>query len=205
MIKHILKFVLFLLPSTLNAQAELDSILHPEIWLMSKFQQLSHQEMIQRFPFFLELNPSIAFTVPCLPPVDYWEGNRISSGFGWRRHPIAGKYKHHSGIDIAGNHQYIRTTATGFVEQIGQDNALGLYIIVNHGNSYQTIYGHLASIYVKKNQFVLIGAQIGILGSTGRSTGKHLHYAIKKNGIYVDPAEYLTLGIRFLDGYFQKK
>ena len=205
MIKHILKFVLFLLPSTLNAQAELDSILHPEIWLMSKFQQLSHQEMIQRFPFFLELNPSIAFTVPCLPPVDYWEGNRISSGFGWRRHPIAGKYKHHSGIDIAGNHQYIRTTATGFVEQIGQDNALGLYIIVNHGNSYQTIYGHLASIYVKKNQFVLIGAQIGILGNTGRSTGKHLHYAIKKNGIYVDPAEYLTLGIRFLDGYFQKK
>lgn len=205
MIKHILKFILFLLPSTLNAQAELDSILHPEIWLMSKFQQLSHQEMIQRFPFFLELNPSIAFTVPCLPPVDYWEGNRISSGFGWRRHPIAGKYKHHSGIDIAGNHQYIRTTATGFVEQIGQDNALGLYIIVNHGNSYQTIYGHLASIYVKKNQFVLIGAQIGILGNTGRSTGKHLHYAIKKNGIYVDPAEYLTLGIRFLDGYFQKK
>ena len=205
MIKHILKFILFLLPSTLNAQAELDSILHPEIWLMSKFQQLSHQEMIQRFPFFLELNPSIAFTVPCLPPVDYWEGNRISSGFGWRRHPIAGKYKHHNGIDIAGNHQYIRTTATGFVEQIGQDNALGLYIIVNHGNSYQTIYGHLASIYVKKNQFVLIGAQIGILGNTGRSTGKHLHYAIKKNGIYVDPAEYLTLGIRFLDGYFQKK
>ena len=88
---------------------------------------------------------------------------------------------------------------------MGYDNALGLFVIVNHGNSYQTIYGHLADIKVKKNQFLNIGEKIGILGNTGHSTGKHLHYAIKKNSIYVNPAENLTLGIRFLEGYLHKQ
>jgi murein DD-endopeptidase MepM/ murein hydrolase activator NlpD len=204
MIKYILKILLFLFPLITNAQIVLDSILRPERWLVSKFQRLSHPEIIQQFSLFFELNPGITFTVPCLPPVGFWEGNRISSGFGWRKHPLKGKLKHHSGIDIAGNYQCVRTTATGIVEQVGYDNALGLFVIVNHGNSYQTVYGHLANIQVKKNQFLQIGEQIGILGNTGHSTGKHLHYAIKKNGIYVNPADYLTLGIQFLETYFQK-
>ena len=204
MIKYILKIILFLFPIITNAQAVLDSILHSERSLMSELQRLSHAEIIRQFPYFFESNPVVAFTIPCLPPVGFWEGNRISSGFGWRKHPLKGKFQHHSGIDIAGNYQYVRTTATGLVEQVGYDNALGLFVIVNHGNSYQTIYGHLADIQVKKNHFLQIGEKIGILGSTGHSTGKHLHYAVKKNGIYVNPAEYLTLGIRFLEGYFHK-
>lgn len=182
----------------------LDSILHSERSLMSELQRLPHAEIIRQFPYFFESNPVVAFTIPCLPPVGFWEGNRISSGFGWRKHPLKGKFQHHSGIDIAGNYQYVRTTATGLVEQVGYDNALGWFVIVNHGNSYQTIYGHLADIQVKKNQFLQVGEKIGILGNTGHSTGKHLHYAVKKNGIYVNPAEYLTLGIRFLEGYFHK-
>jgi len=77
-----------------------------------------------------------------------------------------------------------------------------LLIMVTH---IRPIYGHLADIQVKKNQFLNVGEKIGILGNTGHSTGKHLHYAIKKNSIYVNPAEYLTLGIRFLEGYFRKQ
>ncbi|WP_028666175.1 M23 family metallopeptidase [Runella zeae] len=205
MIKHILKIILFLFPIIINAQVASDSILHSERSLISELQRLSHVEIIRLFPCFFETNPVVAFTIPCLPPVGFWEGNRISSGFGWRKHPLKGKFQHHSGIDIAGNYQYIRTTATGLVEQVGYDNALGLFVIVNHGNSYQTIYGHLADIKVKKNQFLNIGEKIGILGNTGHSTGKHLHYAIKKNSIYVNPAENLTLGIRFLEGYLHKQ
>ena len=204
MIKCILQILLFLFPILTNAQALSDSILNSERSLISELQLLPHAEIIRQFPYFFETNPVVAFTVPCLPPVGFWEGNRISSGFGWRKHPLKGKFQHHSGIDIAGNYQYVRTTATGLVEQVGYDNALGLFVIVNHGNSYQTIYGHLADIQVKKNQFLQVGEKIGILGNTGHSTGKHLHYAVKKNGIYVNPAEYLTLGIRFLEGYFHK-
>lgn len=205
MIKYILKVLLVLFPLIVNAQVELDSILQPERWLVGKLQRLSHTEVIRQFPLFFESSPNVTFTVPCLPPVGFWEGNRISSEFGWRKHPLKGNLKHHSGVDIAGDYQYIRTTAIGIVEQVGYDNALGLFVIVNHGNSYQTIYGHLANIQVKKNQFLQIGEQIGILGNTGHSTGKHLHYAIKKNGIYVNPAQYLTLGIQFLKTYFQKQ
>lgn len=205
MIKYILKITLFLFPIIANAQVASDSILHSERSLISELQSLSHVEIIRQFPCFFEKNPVVAFTIPCLPPVGFWEGNRISSGFGWRKHPLKGKFHHHSGIDIAGNYQYARTTATGLVEQVGYDNALGLFVIVNHGNSYQTIYGHLSDIQVKKNQFLNVGEKIGILGNTGHSTGKHLHYAIKKNSIYVNPAEYLTLGIRFLEGYLHKK
>ena len=205
MIKYILKITLFLFPIITNAQVASDSILYSERSLISELQRLSHVEIIRQFPCFFESNPVVAFTIPCLPPVGFWEGNRISSGFGWRKHPLKGKFQHHSGIDIAGNYQYVRTTATGLVEQVGYDNALGLFVIVNHGNSYQTIYGHLADIQVKKNQFLNVGEKIGILGNTGHSTGQHLHYAIKKNSIYINPAEYLTLGIRFLEGYLHKK
>jgi murein DD-endopeptidase MepM/ murein hydrolase activator NlpD len=204
MIKYILQISVLLLPILTNAQTEWDSILHSERSLINELQRLPHAEIINLFPHLFETCPVVAFTVPCLPPVGFWEGNRISSGFGLRKHPLKGKFQHHSGIDIAGNYQNVRTTATGLVEQVGYDNALGLFVIVNHGNSYQTIYGHLADIHVKKNQFLNVGEKIGILGSTGHSTGKHLHYAIKKNGVYVNPAEYLTLGIRFLEGYFHK-
>lgn len=205
MIKYILQILLFLFPILTEAQALSDSILYSDELLVSEFHRLPHKEIIRQFSYFFKTNPGVTFTIPCLPPVGFWEGNRISSAFGWRKHPLKGKFQHHSGIDIAGNYQYVRTTATGLVEQVGYDNALGWFVIVNHGNSYQTIYGHLADIQVKKNQFLQVGERIGILGSTGHSTGKHLHYAIKKNGIHVNPAEYLTLGIQFLEGYFRKK
>lgn len=192
------------LPLLTYPQTAVDTVLHLERAIINELERLPQKEIIHLFPHLFETYPVIAFTIPCLPPVGFSEGNRISSGFGLRRHPLKGKFQHHSGIDIAGNYQFVRTTATGLVEQVGHDNALGLFVIVNHGNSYQTIYGHLADIHVKRNQFLQIGETIGILGNTGHSTGKHLHYAIKKNRKYVNPAEYMTLGIRFLERYLHK-
>lgn len=140
----------------------------------------------------------MAFTVPCIPPVGAWAYNRLSSGYGLRRHPIQGCLKQHEGIDIAGPHQYVRSTASGRVLRVGWANGLGLHVVVDHGNSYQTIYGHLAVILCQAGQSLDIGERIGVLGKTGQATGLHLHYAVKKSGRYVDPAPYLTIGLKLV-------
>lgn len=205
MIKYILKIICILLSLSTNGQPSKDSIQSSKRELITTLKRLSHADILRQFPNIVQSDALIAFTIPCLPPVNYWDGNRVSSNFGWRKHPLNGRFKHHNGVDIAGNNQYIRTTGTGLVEQIDYDNGLGLFVIINHGNSYQSIYGHLASVHVQEGQFLQIGETIGILGNTGHSTGKHLHYAIKKNGQYVSPIEYLTLGLKFLEALSQWK
>lgn len=166
--------------------------------------QLSANEVRRLFSRILGIDSDCAFSIPCLPPVGFWEGNRISSGYGWRRHPISGQHAHHAGIDIAGTHQYIRAAASGLVEQAGYDKHLGYYVRINHQNSFRTMYGHLAWVLVQAGQPVQIGDKIGILGQSGAATGLHLHYAITKNGVHLDPAPYLTLAINLVNWYQQQ-
>ena len=82
---------------------------------MASIQRLHHTDVLSLFPRLLEVCPAVAFSIPCIPPVGAWEHNRLSSKFGWRVHPIKGRYKHHEGIDIAGPHQWVRSTASGRV------------------------------------------------------------------------------------------
>lgn len=178
-----------------------DSLRKTKERLIAHIQQLHHTDVVGLFPQLMAVCPVVAFTIPCIPPVGAWDHNRLSSQFGWRLHPIQGRYRHHEGIDIAGPHQFVRSTASGTVIKAGYERGLGLYVIVDHGNSYQTTYGHLALISCKIGQELRIGEALGVLGRTGSATGLHLHYAVRKSGQYLNPAAYLTIGLNVVARY----
>lgn len=117
-------------------------------------------------------------------------GARLSSGFGNRKHPILGYKKHHKGLDFAApKGTPILAAGDGVIDKIGRNGAYGHYIRIRHNNNFQTAYAHL-SRYAKgmtRNTRVHQGQVIGYVGSTGRSTGPHLHYEIIRNGRQVNP------------------
>lgn len=160
-------------------------------------------EVTTRFIQLFWRSPDVAQTIPCLPPLGDWTGNRISSGFGWRNHPTLRTIRHHDGIDIAGPHQYVRAVATGRVKAVGYSKSLGRYVRVDHLNSYSTVYGHLAMVLVHSGQDLRIGETLGITGRSGRATGVHLHYSVLKDNVPVDPTRYLTLAIDVVRTYQQ--
>lgn len=113
-------------------------------------------------------------------------GGRISSGFGYRWGSL------HAGIDIAGaSNKSIMAADAGVVESAGWNGGYGNCIIIDHRNGYKTLYGHLSSIKVSEGQKVGKGQVIGVMGSTGHSTGVHLHFEVIKNGTKVNPLPYL--------------
>jgi murein DD-endopeptidase MepM/ murein hydrolase activator NlpD len=119
----------------------------------------------------------------------------ITSKFGQRENPFgAENIETHKGMDIKGPiGGQVKATAKGTVEFAGQKNGFGNCIILKHGNGFSTLYGHLSKIFVTAGQQIEIGQQIGLIGSTGRSTGPHLHYEIQRNGQKIDPQSFLTL------------
>ncbi len=123
----------------------------------------------------------------------------ISSGYGYRIHPTLGYSKLHGGIDITGSGAYgkpIYSIAAGKVILASYNGSYGNCIMVDHGryngNSIISLYAHCASIYVGVGQTVSKGQQIGAVGSTGRSTGPHLHFEIRYNGNRVDPLSFYS-------------
>lgn len=138
--------------------------------------------------------------IPAIPPVRFlnWKDYRVSSRFGWRQHPIEGDIRLHNGIDLpqpAGTPVF--ATADGIVKWISwQPDGLGLAVCLEHTTGYQTIYGHLSNYAVWEGNKVRRGALIGRVGSTGRSTGPHLHYTIIYQGKAVDPSQYCFLWMK---------
>ena len=121
----------------------------------------------------------------------------MSSPFGIRRDPFLGRPAVHPGIDLRGQvGEPVRATATGRVSIAGRERGYGNMVEINHGNGLATRYGHLSVITVKIGQFVRIGEIVGKIGSTGRSTGPHLHYETRINGEPVDPQKFLRAGLR---------
>jgi murein DD-endopeptidase MepM/ murein hydrolase activator NlpD len=121
----------------------------------------------------------------------------MSSPFGMRLDPFLGRPAIHTGIDLRGETgEPVHATATGRVSIAGREGGYGNMVEVNHGNGVATRYGHLSEIDVKVGQTVRIGEIIGRIGSTGRSTGPHLHYETRINGEAVDPQKFLRAGIR---------
>ena len=113
---------------------------------------------------------------------------RITSSYGMRFHPVLGKRKKHNGVDYgAAIGTKVWTVARGRVKYAAWAGASGKLIIVSHANGYETIYAHLSKIHVRKGQYVAQRQLIGRVGNTGRSTGPHLHYGMKRHGRYVDP------------------
>lgn len=116
----------------------------------------------------------------------------ISSRFGYRKDPFTRRPSYHAGVDIAGNSgDPVYATADGIVISAGYDRAYGNNVIVKHASGVSTRYAHLKKFSVKERQKISQGGQIGQLGSTGRSTGPHLHYEVIKHGETIDPMPYL--------------
>ena len=114
----------------------------------------------------------------------------LRSGFGVRRHPILGYAKMHTGVDWAAPHgTAIYSAGNGEVEKVGWEGGYGKYIRVKHTNGYETAYGHMTAYArgIEPGAKVRQGQVIGFVGSTGLSTGAHLHYEIMVNGRFVDP------------------
>jgi len=118
-----------------------------------------------------------------------WPANgRLSSRFGWRRHPVFGGRRHHNGIDIAAPHgANVFAADRGTVIISAYSSGFGHYIVVNHGNGMTTLYAHLSSRRVGVGTAVSRGQVIGLIGSTGVSTGPHLHFEVSVNGSRINP------------------
>lgn len=128
-------------------------------------------------------------SIPSLMPVD---GVRLTSDFGMRVHPVLGGRRGHKGIDLAGPvGTPVRASADGVVSRADWFSSYGLYISVEHGGEIQTRYGHLSRLNVASGQTVKKGDVIGYVGSTGRSTGPHLHYEVRIAGTAVNPTPYM--------------
>lgn len=117
----------------------------------------------------------------------------ISSRFGYRPDPFNGKRTFHSGIDFStgGSGSDINTVASGVVTWSGEKSGYGLMVEVNHGKGYTTRYAHAEKLLVDIGDIVQKGQNIALVGSTGRSTGPHVHFEVYKNGRVVDPAAYI--------------
>lgn len=117
---------------------------------------------------------------------------RISDEYGNRTHPILGIQQFHNGLDMAApGGSPILAAYSGTVVAATYSGSMGNYIMIDHGDSLYTIYMHASALYVSKGQEVTKGEKIAAVGSTGRSTGNHLHFSVRLNGNYVSPWNYL--------------
>lgn len=118
---------------------------------------------------------------------------RWTSDFGYRIDPIKGVPSNHTGVDMAcPTGTPIYSAMSGTVKFTGSSNVFGKYVIVDHGNGYQTLYAHMSKITSKKGQYVSQNTQIGLVGNTGYSTGPHLHFTVYKNGKIINPKTVLN-------------
>jgi len=126
---------------------------------------------------------------PTIWPTD---SRKVSSPYGIRKDPFTHRARFHAGIDISGSSgDPVYAAADGTVVQTGRDSSHGNNIMISHGNGIKTHYSHLSKIQVAAGTVVQKGDIIGLMGSTGRSTGPHLHYEVYVNGEHVDPQPYL--------------
>ncbi|MBI1819557.1 MAG: M23 family metallopeptidase [Nitrospirae bacterium] len=147
-------------------------------------QEASFQELRD----VMKEHQSVWTSTPSVWPVRGW----LTSGFGNRVSPFTGMVSLHKGIDIAAKSETpITAPASGIVRYEGYDSGFGREIKIDHGYGMETVYGHLAKSAVKVGQRVKRGDVIGYVGSTGLSTGPHLHYEIHVNSVPINPLKYI--------------
>ena len=131
---------------------------------------------------------TIASSTPTVQPVR----GIYSAGFGDRQDPFTGEAAFHQGLDISTNRgEPVGATAAGVVEKAEWSGDLGNMVEISHQSGYRTVYGHLQKILVHPGQRVKRGEQVGLVGSTGRATGPHLHYEVRRGERPVNPLEYI--------------
>lgn len=132
-------------------------------------------------------------SIPGIAPLNSKHLTKGVSGFGSRMHPIYRIYKGHTGIDFpAPRGTPIYATGNGKITVAGWEKGYGRTVKIDHGFGYETLYGHMSKLEVKKNQKVSRGQVIGYVGNTGVSSGSHLHYEVIKNKKHVNPVDFFT-------------
>ncbi len=130
--------------------------------------------------------------IPAIQPISNKSMKRVASGFGYRIDPLYKDFRLHAGLDFsAPTGTPIYATSDGVVQQAGfSTDGYGNKVVINHGYGFQTLYAHMVRVKAKPGQSVKRGEVIGYVGSTGKSTGSHLHYEVIKRGAKVDPVYY---------------
>ena len=151
--------------------------------------------MVERMTDELEQKQQHFDSLPTYKPVN---GLRLSSGFGMRKHPISGKYRMHKGLDFAGpSGSRVSAAGPGKVVYASRKGSYGNLVDIDHGNGVISRYAHLRKISVKKGANVIAGQKIGEVGSTGASTGPHLHWEIRIFDTAKDPEVFLNARLYF--------
>jgi len=184
------------IPDSIEAEVSLDSTHNPLMRRMHKqVKDLSaiSEEAARSFEALhkqCEKQRNLLAATPSIRPIE--KVGWTSSGFGYRKSPFTGRRTFHNGLDISAKKgQPIIATADGIVKFSGKKRLMGKTVIIDHGHGMLTIYGHADKLMVKKGDRLKRGDSIATVGSTGRTTGPHVHYSIKINGLYVNPAKYI--------------
>lgn len=125
-------------------------------------------------------------------PVNPVSGGRITSRFGYRTNPVSGNYGFHTGLDLAAEEGTpVSAAFYGRIAEVGESDVWGKYVLMEHSDGFATYYCHLSEIYVKEDAVIRQGETVGLVGSTGWSTGPHLHFEVRINDVRVDPEKLL--------------
>jgi murein DD-endopeptidase MepM/ murein hydrolase activator NlpD len=141
---------------------------------------------------FIKNKEQLLACTPAIQPVSNKDLRRLASGFGYRIDPVYKTTKFHAGLDFAAPQGTpIYATANGTVQVAGNTgNGYGNHVVIDHGYGYGTLYGHMFKVKARAGQKVKRGEVIGYVGSTGKSTGPHCHYEVRRYGVPVDPVYY---------------
>ena len=128
-----------------------------------------------------------SYTTPLVGP--------LTSPFGWREHPVYGEGRFHYGIDIGGAPEgtAIVSFAAGTVKAVGESASLGRYLMIDHQGGYTTLYAHCSRVTASSGQEVAMGDKVAEVGSTGITTGPHLHFELHRDGLYLNPIYYVEV------------
>jgi len=160
---------------------------------IQKMQEESRKRLSSytEITFYLTDRHNGARATPSIWPAE----GRVTSNFGYRIAPLRLASEYHSGIDIANEAGTpIYAAADGVIRHSGWANGYGMCAVVDHGFGYSTLYGHMSEVLAKEGTVVKRGQQIGRMGSTGTSTGNHLHYEVWTGGLPTNPMKYLQVG-----------
>ena len=147
-------------------------------------QEREFEQLLER----INKQRNLLARTPAIRPTDGW----VTSRFGYRKSPFTGRRELHKGLDISNRKDTpIMATADGLVSYAGKKGQYGNTLIIDHGHGLKTRYAHLNKILKKKGERVKRGDVIAQMGSTGRSTGPHLHYEVRLNGVPVNPSKYI--------------
>jgi murein DD-endopeptidase MepM/ murein hydrolase activator NlpD len=162
-----------------------------------KLDQISKQLYVQSKSFddvvkMAKNKEQMLASIPAIQPISNKDLKHIPSGYGWRTDPIYKTSEFHPGLDSTANTgTKIYATGDGIIAEANANaQGYGNHVIINHGFGYQTLYGHMSRIAVREGQKIKRGELIGYVGSTGRSTGPHVHYEVIRNGEKINPINY---------------